>query len=63
MAKYQKGDKVRVINRGTYDYETGTRLGNTGQIKECTVTKVFSHGVRTAEKGYVHGNNLRGKVE
>jgi len=58
MAKYNKGDKVNVVNRGTYDWETESRLGDTRETKECTVTKVFSHGVRTQEKGYVNFKNV-----
>lgn len=51
MAKYSKGDKVTIQNKGMYDHETKSRVGNNGGSKTATVTKVFSHGVRT-DKGY-----------
>lgn len=51
MAKYNKGDKVTIQNKGMYDYQSDSRVGNNGGSKEATVTKVFSHGVKT-DKGY-----------
>ena len=51
MGKYSKGDKVVIQNKGMYDHQSGSRVGNNGGSKEATVTKIFDHGIRT-NKGY-----------
>ena len=50
MSKYNKGDKVIINSKGIYDWETEQRFGGS-KTTTATVTKVFTHGVRT-NKGY-----------
>ena len=62
MAKFgaQKGDTVR-ISGGSNRGEHGEKVsGGKFDRRSATVTKVFSHGVRT-NKGYVHNNNIQSK--
>lgn len=61
--KIIKGDKIVACSpaiRDEVDYKT---IGGKHQYnKPLTVTKVFSHGVRTKELGYIHRNNILKKV-
>ena len=63
MAKFgtQKGDTIK-ISGGSNCGEHGERICD-GKFDRgtVTVTKVFSHGVRTT-KGYVNNNNIQSKV-
>jgi len=66
MAKYgiQKGDKIRARYNHTREENGPTIVHEGGDIgKELTVTKVWSHGVRTREHGYIHNNRILSKAE
>ena len=65
MAKFgiEKGDfiiaRTPSIISESHPYKS---IGGHDQYeKPITVTKVFSHGVRTKEHGYIHNNNILGK--
>lgn len=64
MAKYgiQVGDRISARTPASVD-EQGNKCGGHIPYKgSLEVTKVFSHGVRTKERGYVHNNNIIGKA-
>lgn len=62
--KIQKGDRIEARSPAIVCENTFSKIG--GHVtygKYLTVTKVFSHGVRTRELGYVHNNNILSRVE
>lgn len=62
--KLIKGDKILALSpaiRSDDDYKI---IGGKYEYpKPLTVTKVFPHGVRTKERGYVHRNNILRKIQ
>lgn len=66
MSKFdiQKGDKINARTPAIVDeFDHYKKCG--GHIPydtPLTVTKVFNHGVRTKEMGYIHNNNILSKV-
>jgi hypothetical protein len=67
MAKYnlQKGDKINACTPSSRNENAPYNKagGNNPISKPLTVTKTFSHGVRTQGYGYVHNNNIISKHE
>ena len=67
MAKFnvQKGDKIRARTPSLGDINNDGNYTKSGGHEEygksLTVTKVWNHGVRTSERGYVHNNNILSK--
>lgn len=62
--KLNKGDKILACSpaiRDEVDYKIIS--GKQQYEKPLTVTKVFSHGVRTRERGYIHRNNILKKIQ
>jgi hypothetical protein len=62
--KIKKGDKILACSpaiRDDIDYKI---IGGKQEYgRPLTVTKVFSHGVRTKERGYIHRNNILNKIQ
>lgn len=58
--KIKKGDKIIARSSSIRsENEPYNKIGGHVQYdKPLTVTKTFNHGVRTAERGYVHNNNI-----
>jgi hypothetical protein len=65
MAKFkiQKGDKIEARSSAliSENHPFEKIGGHNVYDKPLTVTKVFSHGVRTKEMGYIHNNNIISK--
>jgi len=59
MGKKVKGQKIRVRHGATYDFESDTC--NDPELRgviEVTITKIFSHGIKTKEIGYVNNSRI-----
>ena len=53
------GQKVNVRSGASYNYDSNTMdESNSRKTSEATITKVFSHGVKTKEIGYVNNNRI-----
>lgn len=53
------GSTVNVRNGQTYDHSTkSVDNANTRSVRQETIIKVFSHGVKTKESGYVNNNRI-----
>jgi hypothetical protein len=61
--KLAKGDKIMACSPAIRDEDEYKIIaGKQEYEKPLTVTKVFSHGVRTKERGYIHRNNILKKL-
>lgn len=66
MAKFglKAGDKIKARSPQLREEGTGKVISSGEQYGvSLTVTKTFSHGVRTKEKGYIHNNCILSKEE
>jgi len=65
MAKYQKGDRITGRTPGLRDESPPYHIigGHVPYEKPLTVKRVVKNGVVTKEAGFVHRNNILGKVE
>lgn len=63
MAKFnlQKGDKIKARRPSAFDENNHTSIVGEEYGKTLAVSKIFPHGVRTKEYGYVHNNNILSK--
>lgn len=63
--KLKKGDKIIGRSPSIRDENEPKEIigGHNQYEKPLTVTKVFNHGVRTLEQGYVHNNNIISKIQ